>query len=106
MSICQLTLSYCRGGITRGRGDAPMTWKEESSADGAKFKESVLPPSSRLSESQSVGVSRSVPELSGDNVVAEHGALAGAQGSGGAANAQVVLPRHKQTVQRFFKRDL
>ena len=52
-----------------------------------------------------VGVSRTAPELSGENVVAENGALANAQSSGGAANSQVVLPRHKQAVQRFFKRD-
>jgi hypothetical protein len=104
-SFCELTLSYCRGGVNRGRGDAPMTWKDESSSDGAKFKEHALPPSSQTSDSQFVGVSRTAPELSGETVTAEHGALAGAQSSGGAANSQVVLPRHKQTVQRFFKRD-
>ena len=82
-----------------------MTWKEESSDAGAKFKEEVLPPSSRLSDAQFVGVSRSAPDLSGENAVAEHGALAGAQGSGGGANSQIILPEHKQTVQRFFKRE-
>jgi hypothetical protein len=35
--------------------------------------------------------------------VAEHGALAGAPGSGGSANSQVILPRHRQAVQNFFK---
>jgi hypothetical protein len=104
-SICQLAMSYCRGGISRGRGDAPMTWKEETSAENTKFKENVLPSSQRLTDSQFVGVSRTAPELSGENVVAESGALANAQAGGGAANAQVVLPRHKQAVQRFFKRD-
>ena len=83
-----------------------MTWKQESSDAGAKFKEEALPPSTRLSDAQFAGVSRSAPETSGDNVMAEHGALAGAEGSGGAANTQVILPRHKQAVQRFFKRDL
>jgi hypothetical protein len=38
-------------------------------------------------------------------VVDDHGALAGAQGSGGAAHAQVVLPRHQSTVRRFFARE-
>jgi hypothetical protein len=104
-SFSELCLSYCRGGVDRGRGDAPMTWKDESSADGAKFKQESLPPSSQLSDSQFVGVSRTAPELSDENAVAEHGALNGAKSSGGAAFSQVVLPRHKQTVQRFFKRD-
>jgi hypothetical protein len=104
-SFSQLAMSYCRGGIDRGRGDAPMTWKDETSPDGAKFKEQALPPSTRLNDSMFVGVSRSAPELSGDQVASEHGALAGSQASGGSAHAQVVLPRHKQAVQKFFKRE-
>ena len=42
-----------------------------------------LPPSTRLSDAQFAGVSRSAPELTGEKVVAEHGALAGTDGSGG-----------------------
>jgi hypothetical protein len=103
-SFCSVTISYCRGGINRGRGDAPMTWTDESSEQGAKFKEEALPSSDRLSDSSFIGVSRTAPELSGDQVAAGHGALAGASASGGSAHSQVVLPRHKQTVQRFFKR--
>ena len=102
LSAC---LGYGRGGPGGGGGTGPMTWKDESSDAGAKFKEEVLPPSSRLSDARFVGVSRSAPELSGENAVAEHGALAGAQGSGGGANSQIILPEHKQTVQRFFKRE-
>jgi hypothetical protein len=104
-SFAELASMYGRGAPTRGPGAAPMTWKDESSADGAKFKEQALPPSSHLSDSQFVGVSKSAPEASGDDVVAEHGALASATGSGGSAHTQVVLPEHKQAVQRFFKRE-
>ncbi|HLP78258.1 MAG TPA: hypothetical protein VK327_15240 [Candidatus Paceibacterota bacterium] len=104
-SACAATLSYCRGGLDRGRGDAPMTWKDESSDQGAKFKEQALPSSDRFNDSKFVGVSRTAPELSGEKVVAEHGALASAAAGGGAAHSQVVLPRHKQAVQNFFKRD-
>ena len=104
-SFCEAAISYCRGGVDRGRGDAPMTWKEASSEEGAQFKEDVLPPSTRLTDSQFVGVTRAAPDLSGDDVVAEHGALAGSQAGGGGAHSQVILPRHKQTVQRFFNRE-
>ena len=104
-SFAMLAIFMCNS-IKPGGPGAPMTWQRDAPIDGAKFKEDVLPPSTRLSDSQFVGVSRTAPELSGENVVAEHGALANAQGSGGAANAQVVLPRHKQAVQRLFKRDL
>jgi hypothetical protein len=104
-SCVATVLSYCRGGIDRGRGDAPMTWKEESSEQGAKFKEEALPMSDRLTDSSFVGVSRTAPDLSGEEVTVEHGALAGAAASGGAAHSQVILPRHKQAVQNFFSRD-
>jgi hypothetical protein len=104
-SFGALAVSYCRGGVTRGRGDAPMTWTDPSVEDGAKFKEEVLPPSSNLSDAQLVGVSRAAPDLSGDDVVAGQGALAGALGSGGSAHSRVVLPRHQSTVRRFFSRE-
>jgi hypothetical protein len=96
--------AYGRGGIDRGRGDAPMTWKDESSEQGAKFKEEALPASDRFNDSQFVGISKTAPQLSGDDVATEHGALASASASGGGAHSQVVLPRHKQAVRNFFKR--
>ncbi len=93
-SQCNLaSLCYGRGGPGGGGGTGPMTWQEKSSEDNLKFKEDVLPPSARLSDAQFVGVSRAAPDLSGEEVVASHGALASAQGSGGGANAQVILPR-------------
>jgi hypothetical protein len=101
----ELMMFYCRGGVSRGRGDALMTWKDESSADGAKFKEESLPASTHLSDAQFVGVSKAAPELSGEDVSAQHGALDNASASGGSAHSQVILPEHKQAVQRFFKRD-
>jgi hypothetical protein len=104
-SYSALAMSYCRGGVNRGRGDAPMTWTDGSDENGAKFKEEALPPSTRFEDAQLVGLNQTAPELSGDEVVAGHGALNGAAASGGSAHSQTILPRHKQTVQRFFKRD-
>lgn len=104
-SLCLMVQSYCRGGVNRGRGDAPMTWKDESSAEGAKFKEEALPPSSNFEDAKLTGLSRTAPELSGDEVSAGNGALASATGSGGSAHAEAILPRHRQAVQSFFKRD-
>ena len=101
----EMMIFYCRGGVSRGRGDAMMTWKDESSADGAKFKEEALPASAHLSDAQFVGISKATPELSGENVTADHGALDNAVASGGSAHAQTILPEHKQAVQNFFKRD-
>lgn len=105
-SSCNL-VSFCygKGGPGGGGGTGPMTWQDKSSEDNVKFKENSLPPSSHLSDAQFVGVSQSAPELSADTVTTEHGALASAQASGGSANSQVILPQHRQAIQRFFKRD-
>lgn len=105
-SNCNLSaLCYGRGGPGGGGGTGPMTWQDKSSEDNLKFQEHALPPAANLSDAQFVGVSRSTPTLTADNAATEHGALASAQGSGGSANSQTILPEHRQAVQRFFKRD-
>jgi hypothetical protein len=104
-SFLSLAESLClgRGGPGGGGPPAPVTW-QDTSEDNAKFKEEAINSNIRPADSQFTGVSRAAPELSAADVVAGHGALASAQGNGGSANAQVILPRHKQAVQRFFKR--
>lgn len=103
---CNLaSLCYGKGGPGGGGGTGPMTWQDKSSEDDVKFKENALPPSTHLSDAQFVGVSKSAPELSANDLSTEHGALASAQASGGSANSQVILPQHRQAIQRYFKRD-
>lgn len=105
-SACNFaSLCYGRGGPGGGGGTGPMTWQDKSSENNLKFQEHALPPSANFSDSQFVGVSRSAPTLTADNAAVQHGALANAQGSGGSANSQTILPEHRQAVQRFFKRD-
>jgi hypothetical protein len=105
-SFAQLAACYGRGGVSRDEpADTPMTWKDESPDQGARFKEEALPPASQLSDSQLAGVSRSAPELDTNAVVAGPGALANAAAGGGAAHTRPVLPRYKHAVQQFFKRD-
>lgn len=94
-----------RGGPGRGGPAAPMTWDNDTSEKDQKFQEHALPPTAQLSDAQLVGVSKSAPELGAAEVVAGHGALDNAAASGGSAQAQVVLPEHRQAVQNFFKRD-
>ena len=93
------------GGPGGGGGHAPMTLNDPLSPEGFKFKEEVLPPANQISDSQTIGVSRSAPQQTGDEVVANSGALASAKTGGGSAYTQVVLPKHKDAVQKFFKRD-
>jgi len=100
-----ISLCYGKGGKGGGGGTGPMTWQDQSSEDNLKFKENSLPPAQHLADAQFVGVSKSAPELSANDLSSEHGALASAQASGGSANSQVILPQHRQAIQRYFKRD-
>jgi hypothetical protein len=56
-----------------------------------------------LKETQIQAITRGTPgkETPGD---AMSGALEGAAGGGGSANSQVVLPRHRGAVERYFDR--
>jgi hypothetical protein len=94
-----------RGGPGGGGPEADMTWNDGASEKDLKFQEHALPPSSHLDTAQLIGVSKAVPELSGTDVTANHGALDNAAGSGGSAHSQAILPEQRQAVQRFFKRD-
>jgi hypothetical protein len=82
-----------------------MTWTDGASEAGAKFKAEALPAATRLSDAQLVGISRAAPELNGEAVAPDHGALANTAGSGGSAHSQTVLPEHRRAVQKFFNRD-
>jgi hypothetical protein len=95
------------GGVDRGRGDAPLTWKDPSDENDIGFKEQTLPPSqlSAMKDAQLVGMSKAAPEVTGDKATVTTGALNPAAAGGGNARAQVILPSHKGAVNRFFKRD-
>lgn len=94
-----------KGGVSRGRGDAAMTWTEGSDESNAKFKEKALPPGAvaGLQDSQLVGLSASAPEVQKGNLSA-HGALNGSAAGGGSAYTQTVLPKHKGAVKKYFDR--
>jgi hypothetical protein len=115
--VCQdfneVTTCFCSGnssgsgGISRGRGDAPMWFGDASSEDGVGFKEQVLPRTAmpNLKDAQTVGVSLGDPTLSdSERGPSMSGALAGVKDSGSSAVSQQILPRHKHTVKRYFER--
>ena len=102
---CRAAMLCMHPGLGRGGPGAPMTWSDGASEKDLKFQEHALPPSPYLSQAMLIGVSKTAPELSGNSVSAQHGALDGAAAGGGAANAQVILPEQRQAVQNYFKRD-
>lgn len=104
MSVTEMMNSWGRGGVDRGRGDAPMTWTDRSSERGAKFKEQVLPSSlAGLKDSQLVGRSSGAPTIEKPGP-RQTGALKGAAAGGGSAFTSTVLPRHRGAVNRYFER--
>lgn len=114
MSVAAVVAAWCksrpgrpgRGGINRGRGDAPMTWTDGTDTQGAKFKEQILPPASlaALKDSKLVGISTGTPETGKAGTDAGRGALKGAAAGPGAAHTHTILPRHRGAVGRYFKR--
>ena len=95
-----------RGAVTRGRGDANMTWSKGTDAKGAKFKPQVLSPAAAatLKESKLTGVSLGKPNEATKRGDDGSGALSGAAAGGGSAHTHVILPRHRGTVRRYFDR--
>jgi len=94
-----------RGGIDRGRADAPMTWTDGSSEEDTKFEKQVLPPSAvaDLKKSLLAGVSTGAPHADKPES-STGGALTDAAAGGGSARTRVILPRHRGTVKRYFER--
>lgn len=108
MSIVQCVGGWCLGGggISRGRGDAPMTWSDGSTEEGAKFKAEALPLSNIafLEDSELVGLSVAAPSVETSSLPPEPGGLSSATAGGGSSVTQTVLPRHKGAVKRYFER--
>ncbi|MCA8985050.1 MAG: hypothetical protein R3C12_24135 [Planctomycetaceae bacterium] len=92
-----------QGGVTRGRGDAPMIWGAESDLANTKFKEIVLPPGTLDDPSEQIlGLTYKEPEV---NVAetAPRGELRETDPSAGRATWDRKLnPRHRETVRKFF----
>ncbi len=95
-----------RGGLTRGPAPAAMTWTEGAKAEDAAFKAQVLAPGAvhSLKDSRLIRISGGAPGGGGPGGESSGGALDAAQGGGGEAHSQLILPEHEKTVQRYFER--
>jgi len=92
--------------VSRGRGDAPMTWSDGTKEEGAAFKEKTISPAalSDIKKSKLVGIGNSVPEENKQPVTAS-GALSDTPAGSGSAHKHVILPRHTRAVQNYFQRE-
>jgi len=99
-------VGYGAGGITRGRGDAPLVRAPPASPDGTRFQEQALPPATAadLKQSRLLGVTAGAPtvETAGEPTAA--GTLGDAVRGGGSAHSHLLLPKHKPAVRRYFER--
>ena len=97
-----------RGGISRGRGDAPITFdNEEASEEGTGFQSQVLPPAAleELKNSLKFGSSVASPELNSGGSPSDQGGALQSRGEGtGSAHGQTILPQHRGPIGRYFER--
>ncbi len=97
--------SYGRGGVDRGRGDAPYMVKEPSNNWDLGFRDQALPPAALGTLDDSIVLSTDAARpRAGAAQGSAGGALGGARAAGGAAFTGLVLPRHRAAVRRYFVR--
>ena len=91
------------GGISRGRGDADLTWGDESTLENTKFKESVLPPGMLdKPRDEVVGITIAAPETDVAGSAPRSAARATTAASGDETWKGTVRPRHRSVVKRYF----
>ena len=93
-----------RGGVSRGRGDAALTWTDPATQENTAFKTERLAPGGLpdLEQSQLQGVSFSAPETADAAAPVASGALASDGVATGVAAPAAVLPRHREAVKQYF----
>jgi hypothetical protein len=92
-----------RGGINRGRGDAELTWGDESDAEGTKFKETVLPPGMQDQPKEEVlAITKSAPEVDPAASQPRSAARDSDPTAGRETWSRTLRPRHRGVVRKFF----
>lgn len=92
-----------RGGVSRGRGDAEMTWGDESDEAGVKFKETVLPPGLMDDPKDDVlGITQSAPEVAPAESITRDSARAIDPAAGRETWNRTLRPRHRGVVRQYF----
>ena len=92
-----------QAGVSRGRGDASMTWRKRQLDENVKWKELEIPQPKAVSlkKSQVVGISWGV-EKADPSAKVSTGHLSETAVSGSDAYRHMLLPRHRRSVNRYF----
>jgi hypothetical protein len=90
------------GGVDRGRGDAELTFGDESPGRSSEFESQTLPESQFVDEASSarVGVSAGAPTVDPNHESAGAGNVLRSQGE--ASWRRRIAPRHRAAVSAFF----
>lgn len=93
-----------RGGTTRGRADAELTWGDESDLNGTKFKETILPPGfNELPKDEVVRVDLTAPQIEDTAASAKTAGREQGPASGRATWNRSLSPRHRDVVRKYFE---
>lgn len=91
------------GGVSRGRGDAKLTYGDESTEDGTKFKEVALPPGFLDQPGEDVTqITPAAPDETPSASAPRSGKKKIDAASGNEAVNRTLRPRHKSVVKRYF----
>jgi hypothetical protein len=95
------------GGISRGGGSAPLNFNRKSSEHNTSFKDEKLPDPAAVSleDSVSIGMGISAPTVeagqASQNLQSDSAAALPGRSSG---KNEIILPRHRNAVKKFFER--
>jgi hypothetical protein len=92
-----------RGGVTRGRGDAQLTWGDEADKQGTKFKEVVLPKGMLdQPKDEIVAIRKSAPDAEPAAEAPRSASRADDAAAGQATWNRKLNPRHRNAVRKYF----
>ncbi len=91
-----------RGGVSRGRGDAEMTWGEETPGETDRFGAKTLPDAQYADPEHSgiVGIGAAAPPVDPQGEAA--GASAIETSGGQSAWRRRLAPHHREAVKTWF----
>jgi len=92
-----------RGGVNRGRGDADMSWGDESDEQGVKFQETVLPEGFREQPKDDIfRLEATAPEVDPAAAAPKGAAREGGPSAGGTTTRRRLSPKHRSAVRKYF----
>jgi hypothetical protein len=96
------------GGVSRGRGDAALTWRNGGELQPDQYKRGQLPGATTpdMAHSEVVGITLGDP---GEAAIpaapaTASGALSTSAAGTASSRKEVVLPRHREAVKKYFER--